>query len=116
MSEISSFDATDTSDKKQKSEKDISDDTLKNKVVNFAINNKKLLVVATILLILFLVYWFGFKSEGMSLGGLASPSGVVARRSQRQIRDDSHFSQSWNLKELEKSVDLLNRKASGVDI
>lgn len=44
--------------------------------------------------------------------GFASPDGIVARRSQRQIRNDANFDKTFNLKELEKSVALLNRKAS----
>jgi hypothetical protein len=44
--------------------------------------------------------------------GFVSPDGVVARRSQRQIRSDTQVDRTWNAKELEKSVKLLNRKAS----
>lgn len=43
--------------------------------------------------------------------GFASPDGVVARRSQRQIRGDADFDKTFNLKELEKSVALINRKS-----
>lgn len=43
--------------------------------------------------------------------GFASPDGVVARRSQRQLRSDTNVDRSWNLKELERSVSLINRKA-----
>jgi hypothetical protein len=43
--------------------------------------------------------------------GFASPDGVVSRRSQRQIRSDTEVDRSWNLKELERSVSLINRKA-----
>jgi hypothetical protein len=44
--------------------------------------------------------------------GFASPDGVVSRRSQRQVRSDTEVDRSWNLKELERSVSLINRKAS----
>lgn len=43
--------------------------------------------------------------------GFASPDGVVARRSQRQTRSDTNVDRSWNLKELERSVSLINQKA-----
>lgn len=43
--------------------------------------------------------------------GFVSPDGVVARRSQRQIRSDTEVDRTFNLKELERSVALLNRKA-----
>ena len=59
-----------------------------------------LVIVAIILVV------FYFKDEGF-----ASPDGVVSRRSQRQVRDDSTFSKDWNLAEFEKSVALLNRKS-----
>jgi hypothetical protein len=44
-----------------------------------------------------------------SSDGFSSPDGVVARRSQRQIRSDTEVDRTWNLKELERSVALLNR-------
>lgn len=43
--------------------------------------------------------------------GFASPDGVVSRRSQKQVRSDTEVDRSWNLKELERSVSLINRKA-----
>jgi hypothetical protein len=43
--------------------------------------------------------------------GFASPDSVVSRRSQRQVRSDTEVDRSWNLKELERSVSLINRKA-----
>lgn len=43
--------------------------------------------------------------------GFASPDGVVARRSQRQVRSDTEVDRTWNAKELERSVALINRKA-----
>ena len=43
--------------------------------------------------------------------GFASPDGVVARKGNNQTRSDSHVDKKWNLKELEKSVALLNSKS-----
>jgi len=43
--------------------------------------------------------------------GFSSPDGVVSRRSQRQLRSDTEVDRDWNLKELERSVSLINRKA-----
>lgn len=43
--------------------------------------------------------------------GFVSPDGVVARRSQRQSRSDTEIDRTWNMKELERSVALLNKKA-----
>jgi hypothetical protein len=45
-----------------------------------------------------------------SSDGFASPDGVVSRRSQRQVRSDTEVDKSFNLKELERSVALLNKK------
>jgi hypothetical protein len=45
--------------------------------------------------------------------GFASPDSVVSRRSQRQVRSDTEVDKNWNLKELERSVSLINRKAGG---
>lgn len=44
--------------------------------------------------------------------GFVSPDGVVARKSaKKQSRSDSEVDRTWNLKELEASVNLLNRKS-----
>ena len=40
-----------------------------------------------------------------------SPDGVVARKSNNQVRSDTAVDRTWNLKQLEKSVALINRKA-----
>lgn len=40
-----------------------------------------------------------------------STDGIASRRSQGQIRDDAAFNKTFNLKELEKSVALINRKS-----
>jgi hypothetical protein len=47
--------------------------------------------------------------------GFASPDGVVARRSQRQVRSDTEVDSTWNLKELERSVALLNKKSGAYE-
>jgi hypothetical protein len=43
--------------------------------------------------------------------GFASSDSVVSRRSQRQERSDTEIDRTFNLKELERSVALINRKA-----
>lgn len=43
--------------------------------------------------------------------GFASPDGVIANKSEKkQVRSDTEVDRTWNLQELERSVNLLNRK------
>jgi hypothetical protein len=41
--------------------------------------------------------------------GFNSADGVVARRAQHQVRDDTQNNSSWDLKKLESDVELINR-------
>jgi len=46
-----------------------------------------------------------------TLDSFTSPDGVVARRSQSQIRDDPEIDKDWNQKEMENAVSALNKVA-----
>ena len=61
-------------------------------------------VIGVLIVIVIIVVYY--KADGFT-----SPDGVVARRSQRQVRSDTQVDRTWNLDALEKSVALLNRKS-----
>jgi hypothetical protein len=60
---------------------------------------------AALVAICLVIAWIYWRSEG-----LASPDGVVARRSQRQARSDVPFD-SWDDKKLEACVRDINARA-----
>jgi hypothetical protein len=73
---------------------------------NIWVNAKKYGPIMIICILIIIVGVTGFVK---SRDGFSSPDGVVSRRSQRQIRSDTEIDKTWNLKELERSVALLNR-------
>jgi hypothetical protein len=64
------------------------------------------IAAVSVLIMMLLVYYVARRGDGF-----VSADGVVARRGQRQKRDDPGVvgSRDWNLAELEKSVALINR-------
>jgi hypothetical protein len=68
-----------------------------------------IIIVVLILIVASVVYC----KQGSD--GFASPDGVVARREQKQVRSDTEVDSAWNLKELERSVALLNTKSGAYD-
>lgn len=44
--------------------------------------------------------------------GFVNVDGAAARRSQNQVRSDAGVDHAWNLAEFERSVALINKKAS----
>ena len=62
------------------------------------------IIIVVLLMIVASVAYFKFPE------GFASPDSVVARRSQRQVRSDTEVDRTWNIKELERSVALINKK------
>ncbi len=71
--------------------------------VDYKKHSSTIIIVVLIIIVAIVAY---YKSDGF-----VSPDGVVARRSQRQIRGDTEVDRTWNLEQLEKSVALLNRKS-----
>lgn len=70
--------------------------------------NKQLTTVLAVVLICVVLYFCYCNKDSF-----ISPDGVVASKASRKgVRSDSHVDKKWNLKELEKSVALLNEKAS----
>lgn len=70
--------------------------------------NKPLTTVLVVVLICVVLYFCYCNKDSF-----ISPDGVVASKASRKgVRSDSHVDKKWNLKELEKSVALLNEKAS----
>ena len=70
--------------------------------------NKQLTTVIIVVLICVILYFCYCNKDSF-----ISPDGVVASKASRKgVRSDSHVDKTWNLKELEKSVALLNKKAS----
>lgn len=73
------------------------------------LGGKKTTIASGVVIVcVMLLVWYYFKTESFS-----TPDGVVARRSQRQTRSDTEVDRTWNLKELEKSVALINRQTKG---
>lgn len=62
-------------------------------------------IIIVILIVLVAVVAYCKTSEGF-----ASTDGVAASRSKNQVRSDTEVDRTWNLKELERSVALINRK------
>ncbi len=62
------------------------------------------LIALLIILVMAVAYYKGGD-------GFTSADSTVARRSQNQKRSDTEVDRVWNLKELERSVALINRKA-----
>jgi hypothetical protein len=77
------------------------------------INTEKYGSVIVIVVLMLIVASVAYCKHG--LDGFASPDGVVARRSQRQVRSDTEVDRTWNLKELERSVALLNKKSGAYE-
>jgi hypothetical protein len=85
----------------------------KDKILGGGFNMEKygssIIIVVLILIVASVVYY----KQGSD--GFASPDGVVARRGQKQIRSDTEVDSAWNLKELERSVVLLNEKSGAYE-
>lgn len=64
------------------------------------------ILIIIVLLVIVVAVYYCKDSESFT-----SPDGVVSRRSQRQVRSDAEVDKAWNIKELERSVALLNRKS-----
>lgn len=72
----------------------------------FTIPKKQIGPIVLIIVLIIIVIAVAYcKKEGYT------PDSIVARRKQPQVRDDVDFNKTWNLKELEKSVELINRKS-----
>ena len=65
-------------------------------------------IIALSVLVVVIIIGVLYSKDGFTN---ASPDGVVARKSQNQVKSDSHIDKTWNLEQLERSVALLNRKA-----
>jgi hypothetical protein len=75
------------------------------RIVTTAKNNKGFTAVVIVVIIIVVAYFavYGVKS------GFNSAAGIVARRAQHQVRDDTQASADWDLGKLEKAVELINR-------
>lgn len=62
------------------------------------------LVITAVIVFLIICY---IKHESFT-----SSDGIIARTSRRQVRGDVNHSKDWDLKELEKTVSLVNTKLS----
>lgn len=66
-------------------------------------DNKKIVILVVCVVVVIILCYTAGKS------GFNSAAGIVARRAQRQVRDDTQSSSSWDLKKLESDVELINR-------
>jgi hypothetical protein len=83
------------------------DDNTKNVTGGWSIDMEKYGGIIVVMVLIVIVASVSYcKSDSF-----ASPDGVVARRSQNQKRSDTQVDKTWNLKQLEKAVALINRKA-----
>ncbi len=68
------------------------------------VKENPLIVVGCLVVVAVVVMVFVFTKSGFN-----SADGIVARRAQHQVRDDTQNSSDWNLKKLESDVELINR-------
>jgi hypothetical protein len=69
----------------------------------------KIIGVVVVIVLLCVMYYAIYGTEGYA--GYASPDGSITRKGRSQTRSDANFDKTWNLKELEHSVALLNRNS-----
>lgn len=72
----------------------------------FSISKKHIIPIVIVIILVAVAISVSYcKKEGLT------PDSVVSRRTQPQVRDDVDFNKTWNLKEFEKSVSLINRQS-----
>jgi uncharacterized membrane protein YdbT with pleckstrin-like domain len=83
----------------------VSDDVTGGGLLDMKKYGSAIIIVILIVVVSSIAY---YKQDGF----ISSPDGVVARKSNIQVRSDTEVDRSWNLKQLEKSVALINRQAT----